>query len=209
MTTPAELRDLEERPRRYWHVDGIPELVMGLVWIVWGLALIVGDALPRASAASASYWMVVPAILVLSGVAANWATRRLKERLTYPRTGFVEYREPGRGVRALTALVAVAAAATLAALVVTGRSAGAEHLASPAIGVVLSLAFVVVSVRQKAPHYLALAGVALALGVAFAILKAGLTAMNWIFVWLGLAAVLIGGWRLRSYLERHPAGGPA
>jgi hypothetical protein len=209
MPTPAELRDLEQRPRRYWNVDGIPELVMGLVWIVWGLALIAGDALPRGSAASGVYWMSVPAILVLSGVAANWVTRRLKERLTYPRTGFVEYREPGRGVRTLTALLAVVAAALLAALIVTGRAAGAEHVASPAIGVILSLAFVVVSVRQKAPHYLALAGVALALGVAFAVLKLGLTAMNWMFVWLGLAATLLGAWRLRSYLGRHPAEGRA
>lgn len=205
MITPDALRDLETRPRRYWHVDGIPELVMGLVWIVWGLALVAGEALPRDSAAGAYYWMAMPATLVLSGVAATWLTRRLKARLTYPRTGYAEPREPGRAARVLTALIAVVAAAVLAGMVVSGRAAGAEHMASPAAGVIVSLAFVVASVRQKAPHYLALAGVALALGVAFAILKLGISAMNWLFVWLGLAAVLIGGWRLRSYLVRHPA----
>jgi hypothetical protein len=205
MTTPAELRDFESRPRRYWNIDGIPELVMGLVWIVWGLALVVGETLPRGSAAAAYYWMCVPAILVLSGVAATWLTRRLKARLTDPRTGYVELRQPGRGVHALTALIAIAAAAVLAGLVVSGRATGAEHMASPAVGVILSLAFVAASVRQKAPSFLALAGVALALGVAFAILKLGLTAMNWLFVGLGAATVLTGGWRLRSYLARHPA----
>ena len=50
MVTDAELRDLAARPRRYWHVDGIPELVMGLVWLLWGGALLLGEALPRGTA---------------------------------------------------------------------------------------------------------------------------------------------------------------
>jgi len=204
MTTPAELRALENRPRRYWNVDGIPELMMGLVWILWGGALLVGEAFPRGSAANV-YWMVFPAVLVLSGVASNWAIKKLKERLTYPRTGYIEYREPARHVRLLTGLMVVVTAAALAALIVTGRAAGLEHTAAPAIGVILSLAFVVASIRQKAPHFLALAGVALALGAAFATLKLGFAAINWLFVWLGVAATIMGAWRLRRYLQQHPA----
>jgi hypothetical protein len=204
MTTPAQLRDLDSRPKRYWNVDGIPELVMGLVWIVWGTAFLVGEVIPRGSAANI-YWGVFPAILVLSGVASNWVVRKLKERLTYPRTGYVEYREPGPRVRLMTALLAVLSAGALAALVVTGRAAGFERTAAPVIGVILSLAFVVASIRQKAPQFLALAGVALALGAAFAALRLGWTAMSWLFVWLGAAASIIGAWRLRRYLRRHPA----
>ncbi len=204
MTTPDQLRELDSRPKRYWHVDGIPELMMGLVWILWGAALLVGEAIPRTSAANI-YWGIFPAILVLSGFASNWVTRKLKERLTYPRTGYVEYRDPGPGQRLMTGLVAVVSAAAIAALAVTARTAGLERTAAPAIGVILSLAFVVASIRQKAPHFLALAGVALAIGAAFAALRLGWTAMNWLFVWLGAAASITGAWRLRRYLRRHPA----
>jgi hypothetical protein len=203
VTTPKELRNLEDRPKRYWNVDGIPELMMGLVWTLWGGALLLGDALPKSTGARA-YWLIVPSILVLSGFVANWATRRLKERLTYPRTGYLEYRDPGRGMRLLMGLLVMLSAAALAALIVTGRAAGMEHTAGPVLGVILSLAFVVASVRQKAPHFLALAGVALALGVAFAALKLGWSAMNWLFVWLGVAASVVGAWRLRRYLRQHP-----
>jgi hypothetical protein len=204
VTTPDQFRDLDSRPKRYWNVDGLPELVMGLVWILWGGAFLVGGAIPPGSAANV-YWMAFPAILVLSGVASTWLVRRLKERFTYPRTGYIEYRDPGPLVRTLTALVVVLTAAGVAALIVTGRAAGAEHTAAPAIGVILSLAFVVASIRQKAPHFLALAGVALALGAAAATLKLGWTGMNWLFVWLGAAAALMGAWRLRRYLRKHPA----
>lgn len=200
MITPEELRDLEDRPKRYWHVDGIPELIMGLVWILWGGALLLGDALPRRSGARAAYWLIAFGILVFSG----WAIRRLKERLTYPRTGYIEYRDPGPRVRLLTRLIAMLSAAAIAGLIVTGRAAGMEHSGALVLGVILSLAFVGASVRQKAPHLLALAGIALALGVAFTALKLGWAAMNWLFVWLGVAASVMGAWRLRRYLRQHP-----
>lgn len=204
MTTPEQFRDLESRPRRYWNIDGIPELVMGLVWILWGGAFLIGDRIPKGSPANI-YWMAFPAILVFTGVASTWLVRRLKERITYPRTGYVEYREPGALARTMTALIAVCTAAAAAALILTGRAAGVEHSAAPAIGVILSIAFLVASVRQKAPHFLALSGVALALGAAFAALKLGWTGTSWLFVWLGGAAVTLGAWRLRRYVRKHPA----
>jgi hypothetical protein len=173
---------------------------MGLVWILWGGALLLGDALPRRSGARAAYWLIAFGILVFSG----WAIRRLKERLTYPRTGYIEYRDPGPRVRLLTRLIAMLSAAAIAGLIVTGRAAGMEHSGALVLGVILSLAFVGASVRQKAPHLLALAGIALALGVAFAALKLGWAAMNWLFVWLGVAASVMGAWRLRRYLRQHP-----
>jgi hypothetical protein len=202
MTTQSQLRDLEQRPQRYWNADGIPELVMGLVWVLWGVALLIGEALPQGQGQQA-YWLVMPAILVLSGFGANWLVKQLKERLTYPRAGFVTYREPGRATRLLSAGVAVLAAATLAFLIVTGRQGGLEHAAAPAIGLVLSLAFLVAALRQRAPHYLALAGVALMLGLAFGALKLGWESLNWMLVWLGAAAASMGAWRLSRFLRLH------
>lgn len=203
MTSQSQLRDLEQRPQRYWNADGIPELVMGLVWMLWGAAMLVGEALP-AGRGQQGYWMVMPAILVLSGFAANWLTKRLKERLTYPRAGFVTYRDPGRSARLLSAAVAILAAATLAFLIVTGRQGGLERTAAPAIGLILSLAFLVAALRQRAPHYLALAGVALMLGLAFGALRLGWDAINWMLVFLGAAAAVLGVWRLARFLRRNP-----
>jgi hypothetical protein len=196
----SELDDLEQRPRRYWHVDGIPELVMGGIWILWGAAVLIGEALPRGPG-FVVYWLTVPAVLALSGVAARWLVIRLKERLTYPRTGYVDYPEPTRRTRVMAAAIAIAAAAAMAGVLLIGRAAGAANVAAPAVGVVLSLGFLVISVRQRAPHLLALAGVALALGIAGGVVKLGWTSLNWLFVGLGLAAAGVGAWRLRRYLQ--------
>lgn len=203
MTSAAELRELETRSQRTWTIDGIPELVMGLVWLLWGAALILEDALPR-NAWGVALTMAIPAVLVLSGVAASWLTRQLKERLSYPRTGYVAYHAPSRRQRLLAAGVACLVAFTLATLILTGRAEGMERVISPVIGVVISLAFLVVSLRQRAPQFLALAGVALALGISFGMLKLGWRSLNWFFIGLGLAACIVGVWRLRRYLAAHP-----
>jgi hypothetical protein len=144
-------------------------------------------------------------ILILSAFFASWAIRRLKERLTYPRTGYVEHRDRGLRVRLLTGLIGALSGAAIAALIVRVRAAGMEQTAGPFLGVVMSLGLVVASVRQKAPRLLAPAGIALALGVAFAALKVGwYSAEIWLFVWLGIAFSVTGAWRLRRYLRQHP-----
>jgi hypothetical protein len=201
---PVDLADAARRPRRYWNADGLPELVMGLLWMSWGIAWLVGDALPRGRAFTL-YWTLTPALLALSGVAAVWLTKRLKARLTFPRTGFVEWREPTRVERLTAAGVAMVTAAVLVGIVTRGGSS-ADH-AAPVLGVILALAFVVAGVRQRAPHYLALAGVAVAAAIAMAALGAGWGSVNWMFVVIGAASVAVGAARLAIFMRKHPLVG--
>jgi hypothetical protein len=205
MTQPIDLNDIEGRPARYWQEDGVPELVMGLMWILWGGAWLIGAALPRGGAWNV-YWLLTPALLALSGVAAVGLIKRVKARVTFPRTGYVAWKAPTAGQRMLAASVAMVTAVALVWIVARGRAAGLEGIAAPAIGVILSLGFLVTSIRQRAPHLLALGGVALALGVVFGLLGQGFEAMNWMFVILGAVATTIGAARLRMFLARHPLG---
>ena len=203
MAAPLDLRELERRPTKYWNEDGLPELVMGLLWMLWGGAWLVGNTLPRGPVWNV-FWMFTPAVLALSGVAAVRLTKALKARVTFPRTGYVAWKAPTRGQRVATAAVAMVTAAVLAALIVKSRTGGLERVAAPGMGVILSLGFLVASLTQRAPHLLALGGVALVLGLAFGSLAAGWEAMNWMLVALGAAAAIMGAARLRMFVARNP-----
>jgi hypothetical protein len=197
------LDDLARRPARYWNVDGLPELMMGLLWIAWGGAWLIGQRIPHDSWLNV-YWLVVSPALAASGFAVMWATRRLKERLTFPRAGYVEWKEPSRGARLRAAAVAITAAVALAVMVLTRDTRQMEHMATPVLSVILSLSFVVASLKQRAPHYLALAGVAVALGLSLGAMNGGWESMNWMFLALGAACALVGGLRLALFLRQHP-----
>jgi hypothetical protein len=195
-----DLNEIARRPETYWSVDGLPELVMGGLWMVWGSAWIVGEQLPRDWASV--YWMVVPVLLAGSGVAAVYVIKRLKARLTFPRTGYVEWKEPSGRMRLAGAVLAMVVAAVLVAVVVRG-DAGLAGRAPLVLGGVLALAFLGAAARQRAPHLLALGAAAIALGLAVGAVAEGWTAVHWLFIGLGAATSIAGGLRLASFMGKH------
>jgi len=199
-----DLDDLARRPARYWNVDGLPELMVGLLWIVWGGAWLLGQRVPH-DWRWAAYWLLVPPALAAAACAVTWATRRLKEQVTFPRTGYVEWKAPSVGTRIGAAAIAITAALALAVMVLTGDARPAGQMATPVIAVILSLGFLVLSVRQRAPHYLALGGLVLALGLALGWTNGGWSSVNWLFLAFGLVLALAGGVRLARFIRRHPA----
>ncbi|MGJ5817319.1 hypothetical protein [Paludibaculum fermentans] len=208
MTQFPNLKEIEDRPMRSWNVDGLQEMIMGVLWILWGGLWLIGQELPKGRLYQV-YWLVVPVMLALSGFAGNWVVGRLKQRVTFPRAGYVALREPTRRERIGTAVLAIVVALTLAAVVVRSRSEAVEHMITPVVGVILSLSFVVASLKQRAPHFLVLAGVALALGIAFGALRTGWSSLNWLFVVLGVVAAISGAIRLSRFVRENgvPAEG--
>ena len=194
--------EIARRPLRYWDVDGLPELVMGILWTLWGAAWLFGEALPHDWRWNV-YWTAVPVVLAFSGLAAVRVIKSLKSRLTFPRTGYVAWKEPSRGTHLAGAAIAIVTASVLAAVGARGGGDQSRY-ATPILGVILGLAFVLAGFKQRAPHYLALAGVALALGFALAPIGEGWQGANWLLVGIGAATAVAGGVRLAIFLNRHP-----
>lgn len=202
MTQYPDLKEIEDRPLRSWNVDGLQELIMGILWILWGSLWLIGEQLPKGRFYNA-YWLVVPMLLAVSGFAGNWMVRKLKQRVTFPRAGYVALREPTRLERLGTAAFAIVVAMVLAAVIVRARSESVQRMITPGVGVIVSLGFVVASMKQRDRHFLVLAGVALALGIALGSLQMGWQSLNWMFVVLGVVAAVAGAWRLSQFVKKY------
>jgi hypothetical protein len=197
-----DLEDLARRPSRYWHIDGLPELMIGTLWIVWGAAWLIGQSMPR-DWRWAVYWLVMPPSLALASLALSRATRRLKERISMPRAGYVAWKEPGRGSRvALAAFIAVAA--LLLAVFVLWGNAPVPQRAPAVLGVILSLSFVAIGIRQHTPHHLGVGAAARMLTLAIASITSGWDTFNWTLVALGTTCAAVGAVRLVMFLRAHP-----
>lgn len=96
--------NLLDRPRRYYNIDGLGELggsvmCLGFALLLWLLMVSPAD----------SIWHQI-ALFAFVGLALliRYGTKAVKTRITYPRTGFVEYRRQWHTLAIAAALGALA-----------------------------------------------------------------------------------------------------
>jgi DNA-binding transcriptional ArsR family regulator len=139
----------------------LPELMMGLLWLIWGGLWLLGDRFAGGQERSV-YWTVAPVTVVLLALSAKRVLRAVKARVTYPRVGYAEARTGG-----WRAAVAVLAVALL--LAVFGLSGAGSPQAARAIPAIVSFAiaavFVLVSRRLGAGYLRWVAVIPAAMGV--------------------------------------------
>lgn len=88
------ITQVEQAPRRtagYWYDDGLVELGTGLLFLLMAAMFALEGLVPagRLPAAFSALWL--PVILLGGMLVLSVALRAVKQRLTYPRTGYVSY----------------------------------------------------------------------------------------------------------------------
>jgi hypothetical protein len=195
--------DIQRRLRRYWFEDGLAELGIGGLFLVVGLAFIVG-ALASNSTARAAAVVALLAVVGIGTIASRFLIRAVKERVTYPRTGYVEYRRSGSRSRYVAAvgIIALISASAVAA------QAGAVDRTLALQSLTLAAVLGVPAYRFGLFRFYALAGAAVAAGaIAWIAALDEEAGSALIYGGVGLALVGSGGWTLRGYLHRSRGPG--
>ena len=92
-----EWKEIEVRPLAYWNADGVPGLVAGLGCLLWGVLYLIGTVLfvgRSYFAYSSAVWLT----LFLWGFGVEWGIEKLKERITFPRVGYVQAKRQEAGI---------------------------------------------------------------------------------------------------------------
>ena len=182
------------RAARYWNVDGLAELYIGVVWVFVALSLYVGRHLEKTSP-----WykpLVIGGTLVW--MAAILGGRRIvagvKSRVTYPRTGYVGYASPKAKVWWLPVIIA---------LLLGALPFGPQQLVLPVTGLIGSAIAIAVAITTGVRRLYFPGGLFLALGLVLGAsnveLSLGFTVL---FGAAGAAHILSGGITLRHYLQQ-------
>ena len=99
-----EVEKIQRRTYRYWYEDGLADLGAGWVFALLGILFLLQALAPAGPLAGISA-ILLPLVVIGGGLLARWAIAGLKARITYPRTGYVSYRQPTGRRRWLTGLV--------------------------------------------------------------------------------------------------------
>lgn len=87
-----EIDKTTRRVFRYWYSDGFTELTMGGLFVLVGVLLYALATTPSGSPIIVVLSIGIPGLVLGGGYLARRILGSLKERVTYPRTGYVAYR---------------------------------------------------------------------------------------------------------------------
>lgn len=198
--------EVEQRVKRYWFSDGIGELAGGGMFLL--LAAYFG--IPQFLGENNFLSVVLQSSLVLVMIAGffgvRWLVTMLKTRLTYPRTGYVEYRvDKKHAIRVRT--FAMAFAMVMAFLMVQlARSIQIVDSTVLVTGVVVGAVFVLLRGKSYGvQRFYLLGAVSAILGVALSLGKLpNAYALAAFYGLMGLAVMVSGGVVLFRYLRENP-----
>ncbi len=201
----SDFSEVEQRVKRDWYTDGIGELIGGAMFLLLGLYFFLqqyfGDR-PSVSVILESGLVVFMIVALVLGRRLNNA---LKARLTYPRTGYVEYRRAEKNKFWRRILTVVFAMVIGMFVIVIARNVNAID---SLVAVTGALVAVILLVKQGwssgMPRFYLLSAISLVLGIAlsFSGLPRGynLTAYYGL---MGVTFALSGGLTLRRYLQEN------
>ncbi len=201
-----EIKQVEQRVKRYWYSDGIAELASGglfvLLGVYFGAQGILGEG---------SMWGIIlqlSLILVMVGgvFGVRWLVNTLKARLTYPRTGYVEYRVNEKEAKTRRYVIAgIAMIIAMASILLIDYIRGLDAMAL-VTGLLVGLIFIALRGKSSGlKRFYLLGGLAILLGVglSFSSLSQAYN-LGLFYGLLGIAIVISGGLVLRRYLNENP-----
>ena len=153
-----QLDQVTKRTASYWYVDGLAELGTGFVFLVLGVFYLALTRFPPAGIAAVAVGIGQPLIILLGVFGVSRVVRRLKERITFPRTGYVSYRRPPASKRRKTAMMAAMLAAVIAMLVTLAFARVEQARIWLLAGVLGALVPVMFGFRLGLPRFYVIAG---------------------------------------------------
>lgn len=198
--------DVEQRVKRYWFSDGIGELAGGGMFLLLAAYFGIQQFLGENNLLSAILQSSLVLVMIGGIFGVRWLVTALKTRLTYPRTGYVEYRvDKKNAIRVRT--FAMAFAMVMAFLMVLlARSIQIVDSTVFVTGVVVGVVFVLLRGKSFGiQRFYLLGAVSVILGV---ILSLGnlpnAYALAAFYGLMGLAVMISGGVVLFRYLRENP-----
>jgi len=198
-----DLDHVVQRTRQYWFTDGLVELSMGGIFLFLGLYFFVQSLLPSGSI----LLFVLQASFILAIIGSIFLGRRLvskyKSRLTFPRTGYVTYKQASVTQRLISASLALFMSALILGLFLT-TTISMNWI--PAItGLIVSIVWLISAARVGLTRFYLQSLLSIILGVGLSLVHLETyQSLALYYAVMGIVLMLSGALILAKYLRQYP-----
>ena len=197
--------DVEQRVKRYWFKDGIGELAGGGLFLMIGLFFAGNEWLPQNSLARTLLDSSLILILIGGMFIARWLINLLKTRLTYPRTGYVEYPPSKKNTPSRRVLTAVIAMSVSILMILFGRVTDSFNWIPGFTGLVVGAILIATQAQGGGMRFYILGGLSIIFGLVLSFSSLSEAYSLGLFYGLtGVTAMISGGLTLARYLRENP-----
>jgi hypothetical protein len=198
MEPPVDVDAVALRASQYWMEDGLVEIMFGLMMAILSGLFLVAGALPRGLDLIATFGVQAAAVAVTLLILGGF--KRLKKRITFPRTGYVALQEPTRKHGALMWAMFAVVAVTFTLLVPL------RSFAMLAFALAFAICLLGGGLQSKEPSMVWEGFLTLLFAACmswFPPLR-GMRGMGALMILVGVSMAIIGAFRLRSFVKANP-----
>ena len=204
---PVDLKKTQLRAIQYWYIDGSFEFSFGGLCLLLGAYFYAQAAIPETSVSAllnVGFIVIVP----VGAFLVNRLTGKLKQRITYPRMGYLAYKHPPGGWRR-----GLRMGGTLLLAGITGGIVAALVTHNPKIinwmpgmtAAIFALVLGLLGHRSALPRFYFLAILSLLGGLGLSWYHIGdIPGLAVYYIFSGLLLLFSGGLTLWQYLRHNP-----
>jgi len=198
-----DLNKTIRRSQQYWFDDGLAELLIGVLFAVIGLLFWwqTSAASPIVTIGGA---IALPFVIIVGVFLLGHTLRWLKQRLVYPRTGYITYQKPSKRRRNVSWLVG-ALVGILTAVAVTQLDLTELTAAFIGAGIGIGMFMIGLRIGLIRFHLLAVWSVAIGILISFSAVADTLAAMLALEL-IGLGLIVSGGFTFWRYWRNSDSG---
>jgi hypothetical protein len=202
------LSDAKARVHRYWNIDGLHEIAISVLFLLTAAWVWAGDLPSLGRVWKAALSVTFPLMLCGGILAEGKVVHAIRLRMTYRRTGFVEFRQPSRQLRAGSGVAGSVAAVLLVILITRNNAANIESWWVPGMGALVGFFSGWLGLTQGPRRFLLVAAVSVITGGAIGYAGYEMnTGMALYYLVMAVTLLLSGGVTLWHYLRVSPAPG--
>jgi hypothetical protein len=195
------------RASQYWMEDGLVELMLGLLMSSQMGVYLAAGALPKGPVTSFVSTFGAQALCVVLTLSILGGFKKLKERITSPRTGYVALPTPSRKYRAVTMFVLIGVAVGLGLSILWDPDTEwLSRIAMPAYAAVSAGCLIRGGLQYKQPSMLweGLLTLLFAASLNWFTSLRGMKEVGALMVVVGICMASIGALRFRNFLKANP-----
>ncbi|PKO06368.1 MAG: hypothetical protein CVU41_06495 [Chloroflexi bacterium HGW-Chloroflexi-3] len=203
MTEQIKIENIIRNTRKYWYVDGLSEIAGGLIIFFAGLTYWFVAQMENTPYKFVLLTLAQPVVIILGSWLARKILPRIKERITYPRTGYLVFRKPVKKRRFQRILYVGLIAAVVGALVTMISSALPERFLPFLSSIFLAMVSIYIGYHTAVRRFYWIGLVMLGFGAFLSYLNlSGSLPYTLLFSGIGIIWVITGIVTLVLYLHK-------